>query len=254
MKNGRLLIYTCCDNSYYSYIPIFCLSHLVFNKNIDIEIGICTKELPTDVEKCLEIIKKDFSKCKIKIDYSAFVNKKFDGRCVLNNTIRFVTTPHIKNEYIYITDIDIVCCEEIMVGHLKDMKNNNSNYSNVVRKGTERMTGLHFTRFDSYYPLPNINDINIGDNDEIVLYNIVKKREKVDLERRYRPVHGIHMSKNRPYVEGKFGIPGWCADRWRKEWEIITNSETYKNISKHFSSDLSVLIEKLETFYEKEKS
>jgi len=40
----------------------------------------------------------------------------------------------------------------------------------------------------------------------------------VDLKRTFRPVHGIHMSLNRPNPGGTNNIPGWGADKWKEEW------------------------------------
>lgn len=231
------------------FIPLFCLSHLMFNENTDIEIGICDSVLPKDIETSLDIIRNECPDSEIIIDYSLFESNRFDGKYVLNNTIRFLEEPIIKDEYTYITDIDIICCEEIKTSHIKDMIAYNSNYSNMVRTNSNRMTGLHFTKTSSYYPLPNISDINIGINDEMVLYNIVKKREQIDLSRKFRPVHGIHMSLNRPTVGGSRTIPGWGADVWKDKWKELSKCNIYISIYKYFSKNLINLIDKLEAYY-----
>lgn len=246
---GRFLIYTCCSSEYYMFIPLFCFSHLLHNSNADIEIGICDSNLDWRTEHALDIIRNNFPNNKIVIDYNAFSSGYYNGKHVLNNTLRFLIEPNIKDEYTYITDIDIICCESIYESHINDMRANNSNYSNIVRKNTNRLTGLHFTKTSSYYPLPDISNINIADNDEIVLYNIVSKRETIDLNRVFRPVHGIHMSLNRESVSGTKSIPGWGAANWQGEWEDINKHPIYNEIYKLFSPSIIVLIQKLEDFY-----
>lgn len=248
MKN-ELLVYTCCDSKYYMFIPLFCLSHLIYNENADIEIGVCATKLSDNTEKALNIIREAYPNNKIIIDYSAFKNKVFCGRKIINNTARFLIEPQIKNEYTYITDIDIICCEAIMPMHIQDMIVNHSDYSNMVRKNTNRMTGLHFTKTSVYYPLPDISDINIGNNDEMVLYDIVSRRNNIDLLRNFRPVHGIHMSLNRPTVEGNSRIPGWGAEKWVGGMEKIMQNEVFNRINNYLDDKMLDMIIKLKDFY-----
>lgn len=248
----RLLIYTCCDETYYMFIPLFCLSHLMYNDNADIEIGICSESLPKDIEDSLTFIREKYKNSKIQIDYSAFVFGIYGGKRVINNTMRFIIEPKLRDKYVYITDIDIVCCESIYECHIKDMIEHDSNYSNMVRKGTNRMTGLHFSLYSAYYPvIDKMQDIDITDNDEIVLYNIVKKDNYIDLSRDYRPVHGIHMSLNRDKVGGTTYIPGWGADRWKEVWYDICSTDEYKYVYSLFSDRMKAHVAKLNDYYEK---
>lgn len=247
----RLLIYTCCDETYYMFIPLFCLSHLMFNDNVDIEIGICTETLPVAIEESLNYIRERYPQSKLQIDYSVFTSGKYDNKCVMNNTMRFIIDPKLYDKYVYITDIDIVCCESISVCHIEDMINHKSNYSNMVRKGTNRMTGLHFSLYSAYYPvMSKLDGVDITDNDEIVLYNIVKQNSYVDLDRDYRPVHGIHMSLNRDKVGGTSYIPGWGADKWKDVWNSIISTNEYKYIYSLFSDRMKGHVGKLNDYYE----
>lgn len=46
VKNSdKTLVYTCCDEKYDFFIPLFCASILPTNKNVDIEIGISLSKL-----------------------------------------------------------------------------------------------------------------------------------------------------------------------------------------------------------------
>lgn len=253
----QLLIYTACDKKYEMFIPLFCLSHCIYNKNIDIEIAI-EKTLDDNVEKCLTIIRKYFPDVNIHINYNSFkvvgqyaiVN---DIKCI-KNSVRFILKPCIQAEYIYITDIDIICCEDIADKHIADMTQYNSPYSNIVRKNTKRMTGLHFTKYSAYYPL-DINYIKTistyNKNDEELLYDIVKKNTTIDLSRTYRPVHGIHMSLNRPTVAGTADLPGWGAQKFNVQWKCISSSDCYKEIRRLFNKKLKELVSLLNTYYKR---
>lgn len=254
----QLLIYTACDKNYEMFIPLFCLSHCIFNKNIDIEIAI-EKTLDDNVEKCLNIIRKYFPEVNIHINYNSFnVVGQYDAivngiKCFINS-VRFILQPCIQAEYVYITDIDIICCEDIADKHIADMIQYNSPYSNIVRKNTKRLTGLHFTKYSAYYPLDinYIKTVSIPNKmDEVLLYDIVKKNTNIDLSRTYRPVHGIHMSLNRPTVAGTTDLPGWGAENFNIQWEYISQSDCYKEIQPLFSKKLNELILLLNTYYEK---
>ena len=72
----KTLIYTCCDEKYYKFIPIFCSSLLFNNENIDIEIGINNSELPLNQEKCLKILREIYPNSKILIKYDFFKKEK----------------------------------------------------------------------------------------------------------------------------------------------------------------------------------
>lgn len=253
----QLLIYTACDKKYEMFIPLFCLSHCIYNKNIDIEIAI-EKTLDDNVEQCLNIIRKYFPEVNIHINYNSFkvvgYSAIVNGIKCIKNSVRFILKPYTRAEYVYITDIDIICCEDIADTHIADMIQYNSPFSNIVRKNTKRMTGLHFTKYDAYYPL-DINYIKYvntyNKNDEELLYDIVKKNNNIDLSRTYRPVHGIHMSLNRPTVAGTADLPGWGAQNFITQWKHISSTDCYKEMQQLFNKKLSELILLLNTYYEK---
>lgn len=256
----QLLIYTACDKKYEIFIPLFCLSHCIYNKNIDIEIAI-EKTLDDNVEKCLTIIRKYFPDVNIHINYNSFkVVGQYaivNGIKCIKNSVRFILKPCTQAEYIYITDIDIICCEDIADKHIADLTQYNSPYSNIVRKNTKRLTGLHFTKYSAYYPL-DINYIKTLStyisNDEELLYEIVKKNTNIDLSRTYRPVHGIHMSLNRPTVAGTADLPGWGAQKFTVQWKCISSSDCYKEMRRLFNKKLKELVSLLNAYYKKVKS
>ena len=215
VKNGnRTLVYTCCDEKYAVFIPLFCAAILYTNKNVDIEIGTSLSRLNKKQEVALDELRRMHPNSTILIKHDFFVEEKgrarmSDGKLVEFGTVRFITTPIIKDQYTYISDIDIISLDEdFYLCHIEDMNNNNRKYSNIIRNTQPlRMSGLHFCCTDLHYPL-ELNDIDIETTDEVVLMKIVQKKQKLDFNSRFRPVHGIHMSTNRPCVEGGGGQDG----------------------------------------------
>lgn len=138
---------------------------------------------------------------------------RFSGKSI-PNTIRFVEKPDLSADYIYIGDVDILLLDDDITNqHLANMERTGLPYSNIRRKGTDRLTGLHFSKFEYYYPIPEISDLDLARmNDEAVLLQLVS-RKKLPLpsqELEFRPVHGIHASPNRQ-AQSIAGSPHWGA-------------------------------------------
>ena len=147
-----------------------------------------------------------------------------NGISVQSATVRFITNPTIKDKYTYISDIDIVSLDKnFYESHIRDMREHNRTYSNIVRKGVARLSGLHFCETEKQYPL-DLDGIDITGWNEVILMQVTEKRQKLDYETTWRPVHGIHMSANRPRIEGTRDIPGWFP----KEWDYCEDHDNYK--------------------------
>lgn len=253
----RTLIYTCCDEKYSHFIPLFCAALLWSNENIDIEIGVSNKSLTENEEKALTFLRKEYPNSKILIKYNMFdvdynkpniVQATYNQKEMMINTVRFVSEPIIKDTYTYISDIDIINFDKNFYDiHIKNMNENNTFYSNVVRPNSFRMTGLHFVKTAEYYPV-NINDIELNKLDEQVLYDIMNKTKYICNSLCIRPVHGIHMSPSRNDPAGIDGL-GWGARRYKDEWNKFKESKIYKNILFSFDSLIIELIKKLENYY-----
>ena len=253
-KNGRTLIYTCADKEYAHWIPLYCLGLLRHNTNIDIEVGIEGK-LCNDDFQAIEYLRTRFPDSMIKINENLFVR---DGDYALINgikcrfnTVRFITEPTIKNEYIYIGDIDIICLEkEIFDKHIKYMKRKKMHYSNIVRKTTPpRLTGLHFSVYDYYYPLPPLDDLDMTRNDEELLAEIVVRNGiNLNYSATWRPTPGIHFSINRPSVKGNDKNPGWNAEQYKTQWGEFIKSEEYLFIIDKTHENILEMINQLNQF------
>ena len=109
-------------------------------------------------------------------------------------------------ENIYIGDIDILLCREgvsLERQHIEHCNSTSLPYSNSVRPGTYRMSGLHFIMREEYY---KYTDQTIGIykdllksgalkncKNEEVLYKIIKESGLCLPNRWFRPHHGIHI-------------------------------------------------------------
>jgi hypothetical protein len=246
----NLTIYTCCNGKYKEFIPIFILSSLYFNKDAFIEIGVDSiMDIDKYTSNSLNLISNNYSNFIIReVDFS---NKKINGKeykpCA--NIIRFIEEPITKNEYVYISDVDIISLEDVSKFHIEDMKSSGLGYSNIVRpkndnSGWRRMTGLHFTKWENYYP---IGDIEIYakkgmlNHDEVFLYEFVKSKNRIDYEKTMRPVHGIHVSPNRDPA-------GWGIEKWKKKWIKFRNSKDFLELESISSDNMKEIFKKIDNY------
>lgn len=253
----RTTFFTCCNKKYENFIPIFLHSILYHNyNNSDIEIGVEDLNLDENIIKCINYIKSIY-KNKIELRLVNFNGIEIDNKIYNScpNVIRFIETPIIKNEYVYICDIDIITLQHnIMQIHVDDMLNTGLNYSNIVRpiqNDNKRMTGLHFTKWNNYYPIPNFDDLviqNFLNHDEVFLYKLIEKNNIISEENIFRPVHGIHISLNRPDIET------WGIKKWNKEWLEYRNSVEFLYLEKLFSNEIRDTIKKIDKYYEHRKN
>jgi len=153
------------------------------------------------------------------------------GQPVSWNCVRFVTEPVTAAPYVYLTDVDIITLDsDIADRHIDNMHRFGSPYSNVVRPGTTRLTGLHFCERRTHYPIPDLADLPLHKmNDEMALYEIVRRKgiKIYDDPRGWRPVHGIHISPNRPPI-GALTANGTR----RAGWNIERNAGRYAEFAR----------------------
>jgi len=112
--------------------------------------------------------------------------------------MRFITQPRWKAKYVYIGDVDIFVCRDILACHLDNIGKNGLDFSNIKRKGEARLSGLHFIAYDKMYPVKIPAHINLKHvNDEILLYHMMSaKGYKIPDENEvtFRPLLGLHAS------------------------------------------------------------
>lgn len=213
----NLLFFTLATKFYHNFIPLYIYFAACSNSGAAFEI--LTDALQDTIDKHGKSIAwlEEYFHISIKIRSLDNISQKPS----MDNSYRFIVEPLTNSEYVYIGDIDILILEDIYQSHSKVFEAGLP-YSNVIRKGSKRLTGLHFTRRSSYYPLPRVDDlVEKISNDEALLYAICERKGILYDNSVYfalkksRPVHGIHMSLNRL----PFSYP-----RERAGWEMTPES------------------------------
>jgi hypothetical protein len=224
---------------------MFILSNLFFNRNAFVEICTFKDSIPS-IEDSLNCLNKTYP--------NEFLVREIDNIILppktQTNSIRFILEPTIKMDYVYISDIDIIVLESnILEKHLKIMDENNIPYSNIIRNGSTRLTGLHFTPWDNYYPIKSFNHLHeYLKHDELFLFHLMLDRfPNLKNESTIRPVHGIHASPNRNPIDDKIN---WGMYEHRKNsWIQLKSSEQFKEIYHTLSNRLKETISIINNFY-----
>lgn len=239
----NLNIFTCCNEKYADFIPTFILSNLYHVDDSFVEV--CLDSSTTNAETFIP-------KCLYEFYPERFLVRNIDSKGIgALGTVRFFTTPIVKTEWVYISDVDIINMTTDIVGvHKKIMSDANIPYSNMIRENSLRLTGLHFTHWDNYYPIQNYSDIaSYAKQDEEFLYQLMAKRfPNVDNKNKVRPVHGIHASPNRdPYsTKIDWGVLGI----WKDKWETFSNSYEFKVLYQSLSDRLKYVVDVINKKYE----
>jgi hypothetical protein len=260
--NIELNIVACCNEKYADFIPLFIISNLFHVSNSFVEIGTDNIDLP-ELKKSLDILNHVYP--------NRFLVRKmnFDDS-VHPNAVRFLMEPTNISEYVYISDIDIITLQSNIVDmHKTIMDKYNLPYSNIVRahyiNGVpianvhKRLTGLHFTPYENYYPIENWDDLThyLKLNDEMFLFQLMLKRfPTLENGCTERPVHGMHISPNRePHgMNNEDGIrvsPGWGIEKgWKPAWTALRYSEEFKSLYDNFSERIKQSINIIDEFME----
>lgn len=226
----------------------------------------------------VEIVVKDGVKFKKEnADVLSILYEEFSGRFLIRQMsneydgikyphigqiVRFLDKPYVKCDYTYIGDIDIIVLDkDVTSTHEKLMSKQENIYSNIIRKDTKRLTGCMFLKTKEYYEAvrPIIKKFlkepsNVYYpilNDEILLYHLVKPN--LDLPKHnsgdFRPIHGIHISLNRPDPLGnkEDNIPGWGINEKRLEqYKAFRNSHIFRKIEPFFEDEFKGFIKILD--------
>lgn len=226
---------------------IFSVLHNVPNSHVEIAVD-DVMAFVLSYNKQLKILKSvgytDYHICK---------KDDFTGKEIVENTKRFLMEPQIKADIYYIGDIDIFifdnCVEQF---HKLQMLRNKCCYSNIVRFGTNRLTGLHACIDEWYVVTSLLRDTIITDsgNDEKTLYSLAWN--SIGLPDRYtsnntRPVHGLHLSPNRTIDSS----PGWNVKQYGKKMAELTKTGLWKFVSRTFDKKYLDLIDKVVEWSEK---
>ena len=199
---NRTTVLVSATGYYHIFAIPYVASYSFFNKDTRFEIYV------DDVELFSEKYKDGISKLKDFHGMDIIKIKKIDTTILGDNfqqaTPRFVQQPDVKTEFIYIGDVDVLILDSMITDqHIHNMKMNGLPFSNVLRNDEgnsfsqvgPRLSGLHFTEWDAYYPLPEKLTKQNEASSEHLLFEIVKSKiGNFEIKHSFRPIHGFHIS------------------------------------------------------------
>ena len=204
----RTTLFTYADPLYELFVLPYIVTALIYNDDVRVEICVDDAEdFNCSHAQGFEILARHFGNDRFMVRDA----EKTLG--VSPNSVRFLESPRIMTEFTYIGDIDILILESISSLHMARIEQSGIPYSNIKRPGQDRLTGLHFTRSDAYYPVKPPPDADRV-LDEHLLYKMVLARgHPLPPKKWTRPIHGYHISPNRSplrrIVDGK-QTPHWA--------------------------------------------
>lgn len=237
----NLLFYTCASGKYSEFILPYITAALLSNPDSGAEILTDSNHIIIEGNRLLREV----------FPGRAFIREvpsrlwHWTQEVHLASSIRFVTQPIRMAQFTYIGDIDILITEPIAEGHQVHMDQMGLCYSNVIRPGTKRLTGLHFVKTADWYRrfrpaylfdlIRWYERVNLR-SDESLLYKMAEENVKLpDPKETYRPVHGIHFSPNRMIDSD----PGWGVTKKKvSELLAIMDLPQWKAMEPYFSKDI----------------
>jgi hypothetical protein len=179
MKNLKFCISVVLDSNYEKYIPYFLF--FIDKSHPDAYVKIFTLD---KLNNSVRELVNAYDKCQL---YENFF-KNFPKGNQEVKSIRWLIPREFFEEfdYVYIGDVDMLICKEeqtILEKHKHHCEINNIPYSNCVRGGQSRFTGLHFFKVFEYYN--NIDEIIEKKHKDI-------KNKKIILSNNYRNEHLLY--------------------------------------------------------------
>lgn len=188
------------------FLPLFAVFALKNHHNSTVEIVVKSAEAFRVLYNAeLNWLSRRFGEASYCVREFSKVNMQ---RTPYKNTWRFLEVPKLKAEYTYIGDVDILFTEDVLQSkRVLQMQHFQLPYSDVIRAGTKKLTGLLMVRTQEYFNdalLRAQKDTNAHGNDEEFLYRMISNSghrlpsvDSRDYFAHYRPVHGLHLSLNR---------------------------------------------------------
>ena len=238
----ELLFFSVANEAYEPFVLPYAVSALRHNPEAMVEIVLQRpRRFEAENADALDILRQHFGE-KLVLSRSEF------GRMPANS-LRFLIEPRTKAATVYIGDIDIIITEDIRPGHEAHMVKSGLPYSNIRRGGKRAMTGLHYTRWDAFYPIPPLPAHTKVNLDEGLLFDLVEVRGQ-GLPREndnYRPIHGIHLSLNRDprVLKGSWG--GINSFVEISKYLALAQSDVWSDIVPHFDIRYRRLLTVFET-------
>ena len=196
--------FACAEGAKYErFLPMYAFFALQSNRNSAAELVVPNSTLFLNLhERALTVVKQLHGRRSVWVREYRVPRH----RGVPINTRRFLEVPEIAAEYVYLGDIDILITESVLsAGRLQQMRHS-APYSNILRKGTSRLTGVILVRAREFYTrelkLAQVALLAGGDakgNDEAFLARLVTAASFAlpPANETYRPLHGLHLSNSR---------------------------------------------------------
>lgn len=250
---GETLFFGCANSNYYDFIPLHAASVLSNVPNTTVEIVVDDQDaFKVDHARATDMIHQAFGRERLlvrPVDWTVYCPGRKVRKRIVPGSVRFVTMPVTRADYVHIGDVDIIVLDpEIVRRHLNFMAQTGLPYSNKVRKRPQ-LRGLHFTRYDAYYPLPDLSHIDLSrEGDEALLYQIVQLRGLPIQDKDGRPpMPGIHVSPNRPpegrlLANGQRGA-GWGIEKWTREFIAFSETALMQELRPALSSRIQSILE-----------
>lgn len=186
----KLTVFTAANNKYEPFVIPYALSILAHNPDTVVEIALEEPDrFSTENAKALSILSRLADR---------LILRRGDFSRLPANSVRFTETPTQKADFVYIGDIDILVLEDIAPAHISRMEITGLPYCNIKRPGKRALSGLHFSRWDAFFPHADApkNRINL---DEGYLFDLIEARGLPipNEDDKFRPLHGFHLSLNR---------------------------------------------------------
>ena len=223
-----LVVYTTANKAYEPFVLPYMAGFLESNPGVYVEVGVEDADVfRSENQQAFELLRSRYGP---SMDVTTA-----DFSVGAPHSARFLNESQMKREFLYIGDIDIFILQEIMPQHLKIMKGLNLPYSNIIRKGRQALSGLHFTRTDAFYPIENI-DGKIVNFDEAMLYQMIllKGHNLPPEDFQERPSHGFHMSLNRRPA-GTRNLDWTLYKIYVPHFLEFTQSEFFRNLFSYFA-------------------
>jgi len=245
MTKKQTLFFTVANKRYEPFVLPYIFSVIAHNWDAEVEI-VLEEPRRFEIENAdaLEYLAENYGK--------RFMLTRGDFTRASPNALRFMMRPRrlstgleqLRPDHVYIGDIDILILENVTKPHLEHMKKTGLPFSNIRRKGKDRLSGLHFTRVNAFYPLPEHFDQLPIHADEELLFKIVEghKLGTPHPSETFRPLHGYHMSLSRPPVSSTHMWGGIQDDQLLKTYMEFRKTRYWRDMYRWFDKRYKMML------------
>lgn len=192
---------TVVNEKYQRFIPVFCWFFLKTFPECKIHLFL-TERLKPEIKELLAHVYTGVGGI-IQIDYNF---KDFPKHDQALKSIRWIIPIDYFTTNVYIGDIDMLIVDETLPEqHVKHCMKHNLCYSNAIRKGEKRLTGLHWCMYEYFVKMQGEQQMiaKLLQHDKIefrkdyrnehLLYEMVEAGIGKFPNDDFRPHHGIHL-------------------------------------------------------------